>query len=215
VCEADAVVCIRCGTNLKTGMPMQPVAEMDVEGELTAGERVLMWFGDWFPGLLRPLILLAALVTAVAGFFVIGLSLFILSLGGAISAFAIGAAGLVLWAQAVGWVMFGEWALLSEILAEFDGRRWTVFIVIVMLPITAAFAAANLLTEKEKGRAMLRATPAAHARRLEPEGEAARGAGLIGGAGTAILSSRGGAGNAPVSSGFERIQQTAERVEQT
>lgn len=154
-CESDAVICVRCGINLKTGMKMAPVSTFDIEGELTSGERALVWLHDWVPGLLRPLVLIISIVTGAAGLGIMALSLFLLGLGAAISAFTVGAVGLIVWAQGIGWIMNGEFWLLTDILVEFDGKRWTVFFVLVIMPLVVAFGLAKHIVEKESRKGAL------------------------------------------------------------
>jgi hypothetical protein len=57
-----------------------------------------------------------------------------------LSSITIGAAGLIVYAHGISWILGGEWGFLSSALAELDARRWVLFFVILWAPIVAVLA---------------------------------------------------------------------------
>jgi len=150
--DAGTLICTRCGIDIRTGRPLRTTVgaaasdekEAD-EGpvEYTAWEKFVMAVGAFVPGVFRPKVLIASIlmicVAAVAG----GFGLMIFSLGAVFAAVAVGATALILYAQAVAWVLIGRFALLQEALTEFDGKAWTIFSICVWGPFVALFAVAK------------------------------------------------------------------------
>jgi hypothetical protein len=139
-CEPDAVLCTRCGTDLRTGRPLyvnpEP-ADTDAEDSVGPGMRLLQRVGDLAPGLFSPTVMLAAIVVGLAGLGIIALGIVLFLWGVLIGAFAVAAAGLICYAQAIAMVLYGGFSWLPEMLADFDSPRWTVFFILVSLPIVA------------------------------------------------------------------------------
>ncbi|MFH1732432.1 MAG: hypothetical protein ABIF82_12390 [Planctomycetota bacterium] len=136
------VICIHCGVDLRTGSELETEAD-PVRGP-SAGMRALQFVGDLMPGLFRPVLLIVALLVAIAGFAIMSLGLAIFFMGAVFGAVAIMAAGLIVYAQAIGWVLTGSFSLLSECLAELDGNQWTLFFVVLFAPIVLLLIAFNL-----------------------------------------------------------------------
>jgi streptogramin lyase len=135
------VVCVKCGINLVTGKELaMALGQEQDEAPAGVGARVLGWLGDSLPGLFRPKIVVCAAVLAVVAAGLVALALVFVMLGGPISAFAVGALGLVAYAQALAWLINGEFALLSAAMTEFRGKDWSNFAFLTMLPIVVAFA---------------------------------------------------------------------------
>jgi hypothetical protein len=140
-------VCPRCGIDLQSGKKVQPGTLPEtppVEDPATARERWIARLMSVLPGLLRPGLLALSLLTALLGFAVLGLGFALLMLA-PVSAVGIAGVGLALYAQAVAWMVLGDLQLLSSALAEFDGRRWTVFWTILCASAAAAFGVARIL----------------------------------------------------------------------
>jgi hypothetical protein len=139
VYPADVVVCVRCGIDLRTGQPL-PTPQYDPEG---SDEAPPPWwrlgpayFAACFPGLLRPTVLVGALLAGIVGVIVMlfGLML-ILAFMVVLSGSFVAAAGLVLWAQGAAWIVQGEYGILHDQLADFDSVQWNLFLLLVAAPI--------------------------------------------------------------------------------
>jgi len=139
---SETVICIQCGIDLRTGSELETEAD-PVRGP-SAGMQALQFVGDLMPGLFRPVLLIVALLVAVAGFGIMWLGLAIFFMGAVLGAIAIMAAGLVVYAQAIGWVLTGRFSMLSECLAELDRNQWPLFFVVLFAPIVLLLIAFNL-----------------------------------------------------------------------
>ncbi len=159
---ADVVICLTCGVNLQTGMEIQTVhkgsaepseepALAEIEADdvpLTARERVLRFIAAWLPGLLRPSVMIGSLLLCVIGFGLVVLCFVVLAMGAALSAFPIGALGVIAYGQAVAWMMAGDFRLLHDALLDFESRHWTFFFAALFLPFAAGITAMKLLAEQ-------------------------------------------------------------------
>lgn len=145
----EHTICPECGYNRRTGRMSENVLQNnnDIQEEegLPFHLLTIQFISELMPGLFRPGLLIVTFLLTVAGFFVMGLGIFIFSLGAVGSAMGIAGAGLVVYGQALGVLLYGEWALLSECLAEFDGRRWLLFFFLLFSPFAALFFLARLL----------------------------------------------------------------------
>jgi hypothetical protein len=131
--DPQVAVCLKCGVNLITGEEL--AVESKEEEPLTFPERVFRWIADCFPGLLRPKMWLPALLMACLALAVMWLCLFVFSMGAVLSAFPIGAMALIIYAQAVVWLITGQFWLLHTALTEFQGRHWSIFVLLVLGPL--------------------------------------------------------------------------------
>ena len=138
----DTVICVKCGIDLRTGDELQTEAEP--EPRPSAIMTVLLFLGNLAPGVVRPMLLITSLLVAVIGLGIMVLGMHIFAMGAVFAAVAILASGLVVYAQAVAWVLFGNFAMLPECLAELDGNQWFVFFIIVLAPIAAFLIALHL-----------------------------------------------------------------------
>ncbi|MEK7467974.1 MAG: hypothetical protein AAB074_11210 [Planctomycetota bacterium] len=145
---ADTVLCVRCGLNLQTGENVAPPTPAAAEAEQEPETR-LERFAARFPGLFRPKTLVASLIVlALAGGCFV-LCVILMSMGVVMTAATAGGVGLILYAQAVAWVLTGEIQLLVEAMTEFDGPRWNAFFLALAIPLTLAFAFMGLRGPKE------------------------------------------------------------------
>jgi len=138
----DIVMCVSCGVNLETGREVPAGADEEPEGR-TAFQRLLMFIADWMPGLLRPALTAASTVLALAGLGVIGFSVLIFFMGAVLAAAPMGAVGLIMYAQAVAWMLAGRLELLHDVLADLEGKKWSLFLALVFAP----FAVGLVLTK--------------------------------------------------------------------
>ena len=138
----DAILCVQCGLNLKTGQRVDYDGLEDEAPEEEEGPslplRMLIFVGELLPGMFRPGILLFSIIVGIIGFGVMGLGIVIFELGAMLAGIAISAGGLVAYAQAIGMLLVGEAVFLSEALAEIDSRRWYLFFLILFAPFAVA-----------------------------------------------------------------------------
>ena len=129
---ADTLVCVRCGVNLLTG---EDIAKPDESAEvpLTGAAKLHALAADLMPGLLRPRIWapVIALFAVAVGVALLGWNFM---MGAPLSAISIMAVGFILYAQAVVWLMTGQFWLLHAALAEFQSRHWPIFLLLTFGP---------------------------------------------------------------------------------
>ncbi len=132
----DVKICLRCGQDLETGQELASGVDAAPEEKPGVAGRVLMFTGEWMPGLLRPWIIAVSILTALLGLGVMWLFLFVLpTVLPARLIFA--ATGLVLYAHAIGFMMSGRISKLHEALVEIEEGQWVLFFTILLLPPTA------------------------------------------------------------------------------
>ena len=135
----DAVLCVECGFDLKTGKQAHAPAEDDtagVERERGAAplRRSLQFVGEWLPGLFVPRVLVLSVLAVAAGFAVVWLGLLLLSLGTLIGASLVGGIGVIFYGQGCAWLISGDLSLLPQALSDFDGARWALFLGLLLTP---------------------------------------------------------------------------------
>lgn len=143
----ETVICVRCGVNLETGEDLAPKEESEDPGPQGIVEHI----GDLAPGLLKPIVWIPALLLALGGWGVIGLGGMLIQSGVVLSGFPVSAFGLILYAQAVVWMITGQFWLLHAALVEFQGRHWTIFVLAVFGPGIALILALKLLAGHAAG----------------------------------------------------------------
>ncbi|MFP4057514.1 MAG: hypothetical protein ACLF0G_11660 [Candidatus Brocadiia bacterium] len=124
--------CVRCGSEVGRSPGAEPPEE-DEEREGLA-LRVLLFVGELVPGLFRPGLVVLSLVLVVVGLGVLGFAAFLFSLGLLFSPMAVGAVGLLAYAQGVAVLLNGQACLLSEALAELVGPQWLLFLALIAAP---------------------------------------------------------------------------------
>ncbi len=147
----DVVVCVRCGIDLRTGQPLPTAQDAPDEPD----EAPPPWwrlgpayFAACFPGLLRPTVLIGAMLAGVLGLVVILLGLMlILGFMVVLSGSFVAAGGLVIWAQGAAWIVQGEYGMLHDQLADFDGVQWNLFLLLVAAPIVLLVILMTLAAE--------------------------------------------------------------------
>jgi hypothetical protein len=60
-------------------------------------------------------------------------------LGAVLEACMVGGFGLILYGQALAMMLTGESGLLHELLADFSGRQWLVFFVLLFMPFLVLY----------------------------------------------------------------------------
>ena len=139
---SETVICIHCGIDLRTGDALETEAD-PVRGP-SGGTRALQFVGDLMPGLFRPVLLIVALLVGCVGLGIMVFGWIIFTMGAIFPAVAIMAAGLVVYAQAIGWVLTGSFALLTECLTDLEGNQWLLFFIVFFAPFVLVFIALNI-----------------------------------------------------------------------
>ena len=166
--EDDAVICVRCGVNMRTGFKADQHSVIADEMEITFRDRLVGWIWEYCPGLFRPVALIAAIVMTAIGWAGIGLALALLfSFPGLFAPFFIGAAGFLFYAQGIAFFMVGEVWLLHDALVEFRGHQWTVFFALLSLPMVTALVYYKVAVEDKKASLPVPFCKPALVRRIE------------------------------------------------
>ena len=145
---SDAVICLQCGLNRETGeraqtqVQTQPAQETpapveeeeDEEEELTTADRVTVVIGEWAPGLFKPKVLIASTIVTLIGFALMWLTLYLIQQGTGMVAIMFAGFGLMVYSQALAWLLTGELQLLTDALADFDAYRWVLFLILCLTP---------------------------------------------------------------------------------
>jgi hypothetical protein len=136
-CDPGEPSCPACGRYLgvRRREPVVPPEPDPDEDERFGIPRPVWWLMNMFPGVFAPTVLIMSIVAVVVAGMLTWLALFMLVLGAAFAGFAIGAAGMICYWAAIAWLMYGALAAPSEVLSEFDSTKWTVFILLAMLPV--------------------------------------------------------------------------------
>ncbi len=145
---AGTVLCVQCGLNLQTGESIAPPAAAPVEAEPEPETRMER-FAATVPGLFRTKTLVLALIVFVMAAACFVLCIVLLSMGVVMTAATAGGVGLILYAQAVAWILTGEIQLLVEAMSEFDGPRWNAFFLALAVPLTLTFVFMGLTSGPE------------------------------------------------------------------
>lgn len=142
----NVVICVDCGINIETGqrlgarVSVEEAEEPDeTEETVEAAGFVQRWaayFHAVFPGMRNPLLVSVSVLVMVmgVGFLAFGLVLALVVIV-PFEGVAISGVGLVLWAQAWGWVMVDEWSVMPDTFLDFDEERWWAFAILMVLPI--------------------------------------------------------------------------------
>ncbi|MHC4997263.1 MAG: hypothetical protein ACYTGQ_19700 [Planctomycetota bacterium] len=139
-------ICVPCGINLETGEPMGPVEELEpeVEVEPTAAQRyrvlAYQFVCAYFPGVMRPWLLVLSLCVAAVGVgaIYVGLKVFV-EYTEIVSGSAALGFGVVIYAQALSWLFMGEMGLLIDGMVEFDAIHWNMFLFGILAPVGIVF----------------------------------------------------------------------------
>lgn len=140
--EAEAVLCVRCGVDLRTGRHYEQKVELAEEDEPRISPPVWVWLfvREALPGLFRPGVLLLSIAVGALGlvFLAFGVLMSIAFMV-VIAGMMIGGLGLVLYAQAAAWLVDGELNLLPDELTDFNSVQWLIFMILVALPFVGFF----------------------------------------------------------------------------
>jgi hypothetical protein len=115
------------------------------EESINFSMKAVMLVAEYMPGLMKPVILLGSICMTIAGAFVFYVCIMIFSLGAALSAFPIGAVAVICYAQAICWMMMGQFWILHDALSEFDSMRFAIFLTLLFTPLGLGFYALRFL----------------------------------------------------------------------
>jgi hypothetical protein len=156
-CEAPldpaAIICHRCGVNLQTGRtPAEDAAEEHGENSDAAPRfepmRLLEIVEAFLPGLLRFGVLVRAIAFALAGLVALAMCAVFAYFGVVVEAPFVGGLGLILYAHAIAMLITGERGLPHELLADFNGQQWLLFLALLLgPPIIAYFALRGIVPQ--------------------------------------------------------------------
>jgi len=132
-CEDTDRFCGKCGASLT------PQVEEEGPGLL----RPIYWFLNIFPGLVRPWVVIFSLVVIALSAVVGGLGARVTALGALISGVFILGFALLMWGTGWVWLLYGYLCFPSEALAELEGYKWMIWILLVLAPIVLLFALAR------------------------------------------------------------------------
>jgi hypothetical protein len=135
--DPDAAICVHCGIHQKSGRNYSTRIE-DPEGDDDGPSMpplIIQILAENVPGLFRPWIMLMSLMAAIFAAAVAGLCVFIVMIGAILVAFPIGSVAIIMWAQAIGWMLTGETAMLVNCLIEFNNVRWLLFFSLLFSPL--------------------------------------------------------------------------------
>ena len=147
----NTVICLSCGTNLKTGEKLhtatseQPDAEE--EAPPTGRERFLMTLGEWFPGLFRAKVVIAAMLVALVGLAVMAFGAVLFTLGSVLAPMLVATGGAIIYTQGIVWLFDGEICLLNDALTNLEGNRLFVLVLCLAVPAVTLFAAMEYISD--------------------------------------------------------------------
>lgn len=151
--DPAAIICHRCGVNLQTGRtPADDAAEErgeNSEGAPRFEPMRLVEFGEAFlPGLFRFGILIRAIAFAIAGLVALAMCAVFAYFGVVVEAPFVGGLGLILYSHAIAMLITGERGMPHELIADFSGRQWLLFLALLLgPPIIAYFALRGYLPQ--------------------------------------------------------------------
>ena len=123
--------CGLCGTRL---VVVETVELEETEEPDSAARKALTWFFELFPGLASPKVIIASGAAFVVAFLAFTLAVFMLSLGVAITAFAAGGGGIIMYWAGLSWLLYGYVCSPVEAMAEFESKHWMAFVIATCLP---------------------------------------------------------------------------------
>ena len=152
--EPAVKICVECGIDLRTGKRLASHIERaddepdddetfdDEEVRINPFYRFVVIVAQMFPGLIRPGLLIGSVLMAALGLTisVFGLIMFFgfgMMMMFVLSGVVVAAVGVLAYAQAVAWLIMGEYMLLVECLSEFDSKQWNIFFILLASPIVA------------------------------------------------------------------------------
>jgi len=146
--DSDTVLCVKCGRNLESGERVNTRIEVEeerkAEGDDESQGFMLRTLDAYVPGVFSLKVIICSVFCFVLALGFLGATLFFAMLGALFTTVAAGAVALILYGTAVTWMLSGYVALLTENLLDLDGRRWTLFVILVFGPVVGVCALMSL-----------------------------------------------------------------------
>jgi len=111
----------------------------------------LVWLIDLFPGVFKPTVLVMSLLGIAFALVALWLAVFFLQLGVAITAFAIGGGGMLIYWTSLSWLLYGYVVVPVEAMAEFQGKHWMALILATTIPAAGFLLLAKLAVSRAAG----------------------------------------------------------------
>ena len=146
-------LCVRCGTDLKTGKPLKTeigVDETEVDSSASRGGLAKSLLVALLPGLFQPAVLIVSLLGLGIASVIGGYALWAVHEGEITGAAAMMLLAIAINAQAMAWIVTGEFQVLVESLSEMGGRM-PYYILLIFLTLGLASYAVMLILPVETG----------------------------------------------------------------
>jgi hypothetical protein len=95
---------------------------------------VVLWFLDLFPGLLKPGVIVFALMAFGLSLVGIYVSAFMLQMGALIAVFAIGGGAVMVYWAGWCWMLSGTICSPLEAMVEFGEKHWIALVMLTLVP---------------------------------------------------------------------------------
>ena len=151
--DPETRLCVRCGTDLKTGKLLKTdvgVDEAEVDSPATRGESAGSLVKALLPGLFQPAVLIVSLLGLAIASVIGGYALWAVNEGEITGAAAMMLLAIAINAQAMAWIVTGEFQVLVESLAEMGGRM-PYYILLIFLTLGLVSYAVMLILPVEAG----------------------------------------------------------------
>lgn len=149
--EPETRLCVRCGTDLKTGELLKTetgVDETEVDASATRGGSAGSLVIALLPGLFQPVVLVVSLLVLALASVIGGYALWAVQEGEITGASAMMLLAIAINAQAMAWIVTGEFQVLIDSLSEMGGRM-PYYILLVFLTLGLASYAVMLILPVE------------------------------------------------------------------
>ena len=143
VWDDDARFCGNCGEELETRSRAR--RRFEEQQDISPA---LVWVMDLCPGAFKPVVLAFSLLGIALALVAFWLAVFFLQLGGAISAFAIGGGGMVVYWTSLSWLLYGYIVVPVEAMAEFQGKHWMALVLATTVPASVFLLLVKLATKQ-------------------------------------------------------------------
>ena len=146
--ERGTVLCVECGRNLESGeranTRIEAEAERKGEGDDESVGFLIGMLDAYVPGVFSLKVIVCSVFCFVLALGCLWGALFFAMFGAVFVTVAVGALALVLYGTAVAWMLSGHIGLLTDNLLDLDGRRWTLFVILVFGPVVGICALMSL-----------------------------------------------------------------------
>lgn len=131
-------ICLECGYSFDTGEKVKE--HIEVYGEdFSPFMRFLNFIVDFFPGLFKISTLVTAFLALIVSVAMVYFSFVLLALGAAITFFFFSICALYVYANGVAFILTGELQMLQSAYSEMTGNKWSLFLLLVIIPPVSLF----------------------------------------------------------------------------